>query len=161
MIYIYYWHSCLVFEFSILIYYLNLVYEFDILIWYSSLVFKLGIWCSFYTWNMSTNVLDNLDLIVVFIIVADTHIDLVLILSLFLFPHTSLPFVFNCFTGIKSLPYVWTKVYSPIYRSSEYLPHTNIFCASRFYSTASIFNQNISLLSTCPHEYIFFSIHSM
>ena len=113
------------------------------------------------TCYMSTNLPDNSDLIVAFSLEADTHVDLVLIPSLFIFPHTSLPFVFNCDTCIKSLPYVCTRVYSPNYRTSECLPYTTMFRASRFSPPASIFNQHIYLLNTCPREYIFFSVNSM
>ena len=158
---LYYWHSRLVIEFCILIYYLNLVHEFDIPVWYSNLVFKFDIWCPTWTWHISINVPDNPHLIGAFSLEADTHVDLVLIPSLFIFPHTSLPFVFNCDTGIKSLPYVCTRVYSPNYRTWECLPYTTMFRVSRFSPPASIFNQHIYLLNTCPREYIFFSINSM
>ena len=67
----------------------------------------------------------------------------------------------NCVTSIKYLPYVWSRVYSPIYRYSEYLPYTTMFRASIFSPPAPISNQNISLLSACPHEYFFFSIYFM
>ena len=130
------------------------------MIWYSKLVFKFSIYGPTQPCHMSTNVPDNPDFIVAFSFEADTHVDLVLISPLFFFMYFTTIFL-NCVTGIKYLPYVWSRVYSPIYRYSEYLPYTIMFCASIFSPPAPISNQNISLLSACPHEYFFFSIYFM
>ena len=110
---------------------------------------------------MSTNVSNKFYLFVAFTFKADTPVDLVLIPPLFLFLYTSLSFVFNYVADIKSLPYVCTRVYSPIYRFLEYLPYTTMFRASRFPPPVPIFNQHIFFLSSCPHEHIFFSIYIM
>ena len=69
----------------------------DIMILVFNLLFEFGIWL----WYV-------------------THVDLVLTPPLFYFPHTSLPSFFNCATYTKYLPYIWIRVYSSIYRSSEY-----------------------------------------
>ena len=68
-----------------------------------------------------------------------------------------LPFTF--FYASSSSLYI--SVFSPIYLSSEYLLSNNMFRVSKSFPPVSIFDQNISLLSTCPQEYIFISVYSM
>ena len=94
---------------------------------------------------MSTDIPNNPDFIVTASLETDAHIDLVLILLLFIFPHTSLSFAFNCAH----------QSFFRVFILREYVLH------QQFSHPASIFNQNIPLLSTCLHEYIFISTYSI
>ena len=68
-------------------------------------------------------------------------------------------FPFTFFYVSSSSLYI--SVFSPICLSSEYLLSSNMFRVSRSFPLVSIFDVNISLLSTCPQEYIFISVYSM
>ena len=79
------------------------------------------------------------------------------VLSLLTCPHVNISNL-NIFGGfIQSIIISWIYVNFRIF-FLLYLLSPN---SSRFSPPASIFDQNIFLLSTCPHEYIFFNIHPM